>query len=141
MEIKEAAEKHIPPMLKLWMEATYFNCEAEPFEMKGKNVLDQVEKHFKTKIQSPDALVLVALDEKKVIGYSYSAIQVSTENPKQLVGNIYDMVITADYRRKGIGKTMLGTIQKWFESRGITQIEPSLITRKTINDSFWVKQG
>jgi len=141
MEIKEAAEKHIPGMLKLWMEATYFNCEAEPLEMKGKNVLDQVANHFKTKINSPDSLVLVALDEEKIVGYSYSTILLSTDKPVQNIGKIYDLVITTDYRRKGTGKKMLGAIKKWFNSRGITLLEPSPITRKTINDSFWVKQG
>ena len=141
MEIKEATEKHIPEITKLWMEFMYFNAEIEPFDTSGDNVLTQVETHLKNKIASDDSLVLVAIDNK-VVGYSISEI---TKKPpsvrKKNLGIIYDMAITANQRGKGIGKEMLDRIKAWFKDRDIKRIEISAVTKNTIGNKFWREQG
>lgn len=142
MEIKEAAEKHIPGMTRLWMEFMYFNSAAEPYDTKGQNVLSQVANHFKSKIKSPDSLLLVALESDNVVGYSYSEVAAkSALDPDVTVGYIYDMAVTPQYRKKGIGREMLERIRTWFRSRNVREIELSAITRKIIDKSFWEKQG
>ena len=142
MEIKEASEKHIPEITKLWMEFMYFNTAIEPFDTSGDNVLTQVETHLRNKITSDDSLVLIATDNQRVVGYSISQI---TRRPpftrgKQL-GVIYDMAVTASYRKKGIGKEILDQIKSWFKDRDIHRIELSVVTKNTIGDSFWREQG
>jgi ribosomal protein S18 acetylase RimI-like enzyme len=142
MEIKEASEKHIPEITKLWMEFMYFNTAIEPFDTSGDNVLTQVETHLRNKITSDDSLVLIATDNQRVVGYSISQI---TRMPpftrgKQL-GVIYDMAVTASYRKKGIGKEILDQIKSWFKDRDIHRIELSVVTKNTIGDSFWREQG
>ena len=142
MDIKEAAEKHIPEITKLWMEFMYFNAEIEPFDTSGDNVLTQVETHLKNKITSDNSLVLVAIDSNKVVGYSISETTQKRPSPrKQSLGIIYDMAITADQRGKGIGKEMLDQIKAWFKARDIKRIELSAVTKNTIGNSFWREQG
>lgn len=142
MEIIEATEKHIPEITKLWMEFMYFNAEIEPFDTSGDNVLTKVETHLKNKITSDDSLILVAIVDKKVVGYSISEI---TQKPaafrKQTLGIIYDMAVTAGHRRKGIGKAMLDRIKAWFKERDIKRIETSAVTKNTIGNSYWQEQG
>ncbi len=142
MEIKEALEKHIPEITKLWMEFMYFNEKIEPFDTSGDNVLTQVETHLRNKIKSNDALVLVAIDNQKVVGYSISEItQRLPYFRNRTLGVIYDMAITASHRRKGIGKEMLGAIKTWFKKRDVKRIELSIVTKNTIGNSFWREQG
>jgi GNAT superfamily N-acetyltransferase len=142
MEIKEAAEKHIPEIIKLWMEFMYFNAEIEPFDTSGDNVLTQVETHLRNKITSDGSLVLVATAEQKVVGYSISEItQKPPSSRKKNLGIIYDMAITAEQRGKGIGKEMLDRIKAWFKDRKIKRIEISPVTKNTIGKSFWQEQG
>ena len=142
MEIIEATEKHIPEITKLWMEFMYFNAEIEPFNTSGDKVLTQVETHLKNMIKSDDSLVLVAIDDQKLVGYSISQI---TQKPpyfrEKTLGTIYDMAITASHRRKGIGKEMLNHIKAWFKERDIKRIEISVVTKNTIGNSFWREQG
>ncbi|MFC1947226.1 GNAT family N-acetyltransferase [Chloroflexota bacterium] len=142
MEIREASENHIPEITKLWMEFMYFNVEIEPFDTSGDNVLSQVETHLRNKITSDDSLVLVAIDDQKVVGYSISQ---TTRMPPfsrgKTIGVIYDMAVTASHRRKGIGKEMLDRIKAWFNDRNINRIELSVVTKNTIGDSFWREQG
>ncbi|UCD09629.1 MAG: GNAT family N-acetyltransferase [Dehalococcoidales bacterium] len=142
MEIIEASEKHIPEITKLWIEFMYFNTEIEPFDTSGDNVLTQVETHLRNKITSDDSLVLVAMDDQKVVGYSISQItRMPPFSRGNTVGVIYDMAITASHRRKGIGKEMLDGIKTWFKERDIKRIEISVVTKNTIGDSFWREQG
>lgn len=142
MEIREAAENHIPEITKLWMEFMYFNTEIEPFDTSGDNVLTQVETHLRNKITSDDSLVLVAMDDQKVVGYSISQItRMPPFSRGKNVGVIYDMAITASHRKQGFGKEMLDRIKAWFKERDIKRIEISVVTKNTIGDSFWREQG
>ena len=142
MEIIEASEKHTPEITKLWMEFMYFNAEIEPFNTSGDNVLTQVEKHLRNKITSDNSLVLVAIDDQKVVGYSISqATRMPPLSRGKTIGVIYDMAITASHRRKGIGKEMLNRIKAWFNERNINRIELSVVTKNTIGNSFWREQG
>ena len=142
MEIKEAAEKHIPEIIKLWMEFMYFNADIEPIDSSGDKVLTQVETHLKNRITSDDSLILVATDNNKVVGYSIS--EITRKRPstrKENFGIIYDMAITADQRGKGIGKEMLDRIKAWFKDHDIKRIEISTVTKNTIGKKFWREQG
>ena len=142
MEIREASEKHIPEITKLWMEFMYFNAEIEPFDTSGDKVLTQVETHLKNKITSDDSLILVAIESNKVVGYSIS--EITRKRPstrKKTLGIIYDMAITTDQRGKGIGKEMLDRIKAWFKDRDTKRIEISAVTKNTIGNTFWREQG
>lgn len=142
MEIREASERHIPEITRLWMEFLYFNAEIEPFDTSGDNVLTQAETHFRNRITSDDSLVLVAITDQKVVGYSISEItQKPPAFPKQSLGIIYDIAISTGHRGKGIGNKMLDRIEAWFKERGIRRIEISVVTKNTIGSSFWREQG
>ncbi len=142
MEIIEAAEKHIPEITKLWMEFMYFNSEIEPYDTNGENVLTQVETHLKNMIDSEDSLLLVAIEDECVVGYSISSVTLRPSLFKgRDIGHIYDIAITTAHRGKGIGRRMLDRIKTWFESKNVDRIELSDITRKTVPDSFWKEQG
>ena len=88
------------------------------------------------------ALVLVAVTDQKVVGYSISEIPRKPPSARnKYLGIIYDMAITADQRGKGIGKEMLDRIKTWFKDRDIKRIEISTVTKNTIGNTFWQEQG
>ncbi|HEY32687.1 MAG TPA: GNAT family N-acetyltransferase [Dehalococcoidia bacterium] len=90
-----------------------------------------------------DTLVLVALDKNRAIGFSISQVnkyaQIWVE--RETYGYIDTMVITADYRRKGIGEQMLDRIFEWFASQDIYMIELTVAARNQVGYSFWGKHG
>ena len=142
MEIKEASEKHISQIIRLWMEFMYFNAEIEPFDTSGDRVLTQVETHLRNEITSDDSLVLVAVDDEKVVGYSISRItRIPPFSRGKALGVIYDMAVTSSHRKRGIGRGMLDRIKTWFKERDIHRIELSVVTKNTIGGSFWREQG
>ena len=93
-------------------------------------------------MKSEDGLVLVAVDNGKVVGYSLSEIR--TANPgfhREKYGYIDDAAVTASHRRRGIGRIMLVEIMNWFRSKKIRRVELNTAAQNLTANSFWRKQG
>ena len=93
--------------------------------------------------RAEDTLVMVALDESRVVGFSVS--QINKYAPiwveRETYGFIDTIAITSDYRRQGIGEQMLDRIFEWFASRDIDRIELSVSASNQVGYSFWRKHG
>ena len=140
MEIKVAAEKDIPDILRLWMEFMYFNSEAEPFGDRNKDVLGEMVDHFKKKITAPNNIFIIAVEEGRTIGYAFADITKSPETHEK-IGKIYDVTVTQGFRKQGIGQKMLETIKAWFIEHKIETIELTKIMKKRLPESFWAREG
>jgi len=143
MEIIRATEDHVSDIGKLWLEFMRFSQYIDPiFKPQDSTIPLFINEYLRPAIEAENSLVLVAIDEGKVIGYSYSLIS----DPSNLVkrgkyGNIHDLFITASHRRKGIGEMMFVEIMKWFQSNNIDRVELDVITQNQIASSFWEKHG
>jgi ribosomal protein S18 acetylase RimI-like enzyme len=84
----------------------------------------------------------VAIDGKKIVGYAIFYIhQRAPVFEEESFGMISDLVVTAAYRRKGIGGKMVKAMVDWFDSRGIERIELMVASHNKIAYSFWNKYG
>jgi len=93
-------------------------------------------------VKSDNSLVLVALDRGRVVGYSFSLInEPSNLEKREKYGYIHDVLITASYRRRGIGEEMLSEILKWFQSRNTDRVELEVLAKNQMAYSFWKKHG
>ena len=143
IEIVEATESYVPDMVELWKEFMYHHKDFDPrFPMRADAHIS-FEQHLREQMEAEDALVMVALDKRQVVGFSIS--QVNKYPPiwveREAYGSIDTMAITADYRRKGVGEQMLGRIFEWFAAQDIDRIELSVAARNQVGYSFWRKHG
>jgi GNAT superfamily N-acetyltransferase len=84
----------------------------------------------------------VAEHAGEIVGYCLAAR--ATYPPvfrTQEYGMIYDMAVSAQRRREGIGELLFGEVRRWFESRGIRRIELRVLPANKLSTSFWKKQG
>ena len=87
-------------------------------------------------------MVLVALGDEKVVGYSLTEIRrISPGLKREKYGYIDEMAVTAGYRNKGIGEKMFTEIMKWFQSKEINRVEIQTTAQNIAANSFWTKQG
>ncbi|MGI0133676.1 MAG: GNAT family N-acetyltransferase [Candidatus Micrarchaeaceae archaeon] len=68
---------------------------------------------FKASIRNKKGIFLVAEDNGKIIGFSYSAIE-----GKTYASMVYNLV-TPKYRGQGLGKRFVREREKWLRKRGI----------------------
>ena len=102
-----------------------------------------MEKDILPAMKSDKSLIIVALDDGKVIGYAYLMIKEPDValNERKKYGYVHDLFITGEYRRTGIGEKMFDEIVKWFRSKDIDRIELDVIVKNRIAYSFWEKHG
>ena len=143
IEIVRAEEQHEQQLGDLWMDWMRFHLDIEPIDApKDGSIPVFIDKYLRPAMQAEGSLVLVALDEGKVIGYSYSFIVVPHELTKrEEYGLIHDMIIAAAHRRKGAGDRMLAEINRWFRANNIGRVELDVMARNQVSSSFWRKNG
>jgi ribosomal protein S18 acetylase RimI-like enzyme len=142
IRIVKAEEKHLPELMVLWKENNDYHTGIEPYVVARADAVQLGERHLKELVQAPDTLILVALDNGHLIGFSVS--RVVKNNPiwqHEKFGFIDDVCVTASYRRRGVGEKLLGEIEKWFKSKKISRLELTVYAANSIGNSFWRKQG
>jgi ribosomal protein S18 acetylase RimI-like enzyme len=143
IEIIRAEEKHVTAIGKLWWEFMIFHQNADHiFTPRPGSTLGFEENQLRRLMKSQDGLVLVALDNGKVVGYSLTEIKYATPGFRhEKIGFVHDTAVTAGYRRQGVGQKMLGEIVVWLKERQIQHLELQTSSRNNVANSFWQKQG
>lgn len=143
IKIIKAEERHISDICKLWPELMHFHQDIDPiFTPRDGTVPDFEENQVRRLMKSENGLVLVAVDGGRSVGYSLSEIREPVKLLKRKeFGYVYDMAVTAGYRRRGIGEKMFIEILKWFRSRDIDRVELEVAAKNQVAYSFWKKRG
>jgi ribosomal protein S18 acetylase RimI-like enzyme len=143
MELVRAEEHHLPAIGKLWWEFMLFHQAVDTwFTPREGSVSHFLEHHVSKFMHSDNGLVLVAIENGTVVGYSLSEIQGPSPATKQdKWGYIDQMAVTESYRRRGVGEKMYTEIMAWFEFKGVSRVELELTARNYISYSFWRKHG
>ena len=143
IKIVKAEENHIKDICQLWLEFMNFTREIVPVFALREGALPVFEREYlRPAMAAENSLVLVALDGERVVGYSYSLfVEPAKIEKREKQGYIHDMFVTADYRRRGIGKKMYDEILKWFRSEAINRVELEVLPENKVAGSFWGKHG
>ena len=140
--IIKAQDGHVPGIVEIWKEFRDYHKELNPFHTRREGAHLSWEKFLKKMIESDDALVLVALSDDSVVGYSIARIQ---EYPPLFqhdkYGFISDMAVIAGQRRRRRGEKMLSMIFEWFDENHVKRVELRVEPSNPIGYSFWRKHG
>jgi GNAT superfamily N-acetyltransferase len=143
IEIVKAEEHHLLELGEVWKEFMDFHTRIDPYLIRKADGHIIFLNYARELMAKPDEnLLLVALDNGRVVGYSLS--MVAKRAPvfeQQVYGLISDMAVMGSHRRKGVGEKMLAEIMKWFRSKGINRMELSVAHGNPVGGPFWKKQG
>lgn len=132
--IRKARPSHIPDLVELLREL--FSIEAD-FDFNAK----LQEKGLTMMILSPEAsCVMVAEVNRKVVGMCTGQLVVSTAKGG-FSGLIEDMVISREYREKGLGSLLLEAVEKWCIDNKACRIQLLADKNNTKALRFYEKYG
>ena len=143
VEIVRAEEKHFSELGEVWKEFMDFHSRIDPY-LTRKSDGDVIFLNYLREILSkPDEnLLLVALDDGHVVGYSLSTVaKHAPVFEQQAYGLISDVAVASTHRRMGVGEGMLSEIIKWFYSKGINRVELNVLHGNPLGGPFWKKHG
>jgi len=143
IEVVRAEEHHVSDIGRLWWEFIQFHEEIDTWFTPREGSIPGFQKHLVDRFMRPEnGLVLVALDNRKVVGYSLSEVREPSPGMKQQRwGYIDQLAVTAGYRRKGVGQKMFVEILAWLKSKGVNRVELEVTAQNAIGYAFWRKHG
>lgn len=128
MEIRKAKVKEVPQIVELWKffmkehdnAIVKIEPKIKPYVELKKDAHKNFGDYIKKCIYSKNAILLVAVDEQKVVGYSLNLIKKNIPVFKvEVLGEISDLYIKQKYRGKGIASNFKKKTINWFKSKGI----------------------
>lgn len=143
MKIVRAGEEHIQAIVELWTQLNDYHAGIDPVHKIRDDAHICFTRYVRDKLLSEEDLFLVAIIERKVVGFSISAVNKGRPDvfEKPPVVEISDMLVLEEYRWQGVGTEMLNYIREWAMIKGITRIELNAEARNNIGLSFWKKHG
>jgi ribosomal protein S18 acetylase RimI-like enzyme len=143
VDVIRADETHADAICKLWWEFLMYHQDIEPiFILSEDSIAGFRDAHLGPHLASDDGLVLVALEDARAVGFSISEIRkVRTGLQREPYGYVDTMAVTAEYRRKGVGREMFDLITAWFQVKGVKRVELGADSRNAAANAFWQKMG
>ena len=99
-------------------------------------------KEYIDAIKKTNSLVLVAVDNKKIIGYFVGNIKkVPSYRKIKKIAEADNIYISKKYRRKGIGNKFLKEFFKWEKAKGVKRAQVRISTKNTKSIDHAKKAG
>lgn len=100
-----------------------------------------MEKEVKEMLEGSDKLVIIAQNQKEIIGFAYASIKESERYSPKRVGKIEKIFVTEEWRQKGIGIQLLNILCRFFKSNDIKEITLRYAIKNKEGKNFWKRVG
>lgn len=140
VNIREAQPKDWRAVQNIGMTVFEANRKYDPvLNMKWPSSEEGV-KYYRSAISKKENYVLIAEADSQVVGYLIGG-EFSYGYRKVVYGEIKDMGVLPNYRRKGIGTTLVNEFRKWCRTKGYDQLYVNTYYKDRRAVSFYKKQG
>ena len=119
MIIRKAKQTDIPKLLKLWYKLMLFHRKKSSSSLDLSNDSDVKWLAWVKKwMRSPDGLVLIAQENKRIVGYSLNHIKANVKIYKlKKLGHMCDLYVETEYRKKCIASAFKKEVFAWFKKK------------------------
>jgi GNAT superfamily N-acetyltransferase len=93
-------------------------------------------------ITADTSCVLVAQQDGRLVGYCLAVLaQYPPVFQTRDYGTVFDLAVTRQCRRAGVGEKLYRAAEAWFADRGIHRIEIRVAVSNEVSTAFWKKMG
>lgn len=141
MNIRVAEEKDIPQIKKLYREFFSLMANIQPDIIRE---AEQEEDFFQEMMDSDTADIIVAEENKKVIGFMVLCEQLTLPYNCFVQYNyayLMDIMIQDEYRNKGVAKALINQAKEWTRNRDLRFLDLNVLARNTNAIQLFKGQG
>lgn len=142
MIIRKAKSKDILGVASLSYNSAIFHKKFTTYYDINKNAKKILEKSLAKNIRSSNSCIFVAEEDDKIVGYLL-AFKVDREEMFKIkkAGLIADIFILDNFRKMGIGESLVKECFKWFKQNNIHFVEINIEVSNDGGLKFWNKMG
>lgn len=141
MHTRSAAKKDIPALSELYTHFYKHNALLQPDDCVA---VKESGNYPKWILDQPLHTIFLAESENKIIGFIHLEI-VETPNYPSIVahtfGQITDLFVLENYRRKGVGKQLITAAKQWGASNNLDYLELLVLGNNPQVINFYQKMG
>ena len=142
LRIREAIQEDTRAIVELWKELMDFHKERDRHFTRSVDGHERFAEFVSGRIASETSCVLVAKQQNEIVGYCLATIsKFPPVYEHQEYGAIFDLAVTENYRKKGIGQALVEAALQWFSEQEIHRVEVRVATSNEISTAFWKKIG
>jgi ribosomal protein S18 acetylase RimI-like enzyme len=140
--IRKATRADLDVLGDLWIELMTFHSERDDRFVIPEHGRANYMRHINMALHDSYYLVLVAEENRRVIGYVIGYIaQNPPIFPYPTYGFIADICVTHTARRHGAGSQLVHGICQWFRAHGMNNIQMNVAHLNPVSQAFWRKMG
>ncbi|HLD31397.1 MAG TPA: GNAT family N-acetyltransferase [Patescibacteria group bacterium] len=142
MIVRKAKLKDVNKITKYGVNLLKQHYAFDPYFAPVKNVNKIYQKFFRSCIYAKTRLLLVAEEDKKIIGYALG--EISSRPPVfkiRKTGFISDIFVEKNSRKNGIAKQFLAELKKWFKNKKLKHIELTVHVKNEVGKKAWNNYG
>jgi ribosomal protein S18 acetylase RimI-like enzyme len=136
--IRRAQESDLPTLGRLGasLMRAHFAFDPQRFMSPGENPEKGYEWFLRSQLREERAVVLVAEQEGRVVGYVYAALEPqSWKEFREPAGFIHDVAVVETQRHGGIGQALVEAACEWLRAQGAPPVilwtaEPNLVAQR-----------
>ena len=142
MDIRIARISDLQSIKELWKEMMDFHRVRDEYFARSEEGHERFGEYVRSNIESPEWLVMVAVDEGIIIGFSMGRIAAYPPVFQHShYGFVADIVVNENYRGRGIGRQLFEQMLPWFKEQGVTRIEIEVASTNEVSQAFWTRMG
>ena len=142
MTIRHATIQDIPQIIPLWRELSEMHGEMEPMFKIVDNAEEKFAEYLNLILTKESYSVFVAEIDSKIVGYIIAGISTTPEVfviRRRLY--IQDMMVSPEYRRKGIARKLVGEVFVLAKERDIEKMDLLAAVKNEESNKFWRAMG
>ena len=141
LRIRRARKEDLGAVADLIVRTKRLNNEFDPLFAVVPDARARAEKHVTGSIESPDKLLLVAVEGSKVVGVLRAEMRERLFYEPHMEGFVTDFYILPEYRRKALGNEMIQKAATELRKMGAQIIVADVPARNEIANRFYMKRG
>ena len=142
MTVRRARAEDLEPVLDLWQEMMDYHARLDGRFMPAADGRQAFRPTVEAWMADEEWRVLVAVADGQVVGYTIGHV---AENPPVLAtprfGYVTDICVSADCRRRGVGRRLFKTLSSWFKRRGLAVAQLNVAAFNPTSQAFWRTMG
>ena len=140
--VRKATLQDLDAIGDLWVEFMDFHKRRDPHFARAADGRRRFQDFISTHIVAHTSRVLVAEVRGRVVGYCLAVLsQYPPVFRNRDYGSVFDLAVTARFRRRGIGTRLFRAAEAWFADRSVRRIELRIAVTNEVSTAFWRKMG